>query len=229
MTSTIANVSVHPATKDDLDALVKIQFAALGQFGPEPLISGNDTPENRSIMTKRHAQHMDANPELVIAKAQLVDGKIAGFCMFYFPGQGGAGPEQERTPTPLRPPSADPAWAQISLEAPWIEETERRRKAESFLRFIHQEVQKYVGGRKCAYVRYMCVDPSFQRQGIGKALMMWACVKLDKLKLDAYLEASPAGEGLYRQFGFEIIGHSKGDFEDGLAVEYSHMWRMANS
>jgi ribosomal protein S18 acetylase RimI-like enzyme len=228
MDAAIVNISVQPATRTDLDALVEVQFAALGQFGPEPLISGESNAENRLVMTERHAQHLSANPGLEIVKAQLPNGKIAGFCMFYFPNQK-AVLAQERNPTPLRPVSDDPAWAQISILAPWIPDPARRKKAETFLIFIHQEIQRHVGGRECAYVRYMCVHPEFQRQGVGRALMLWACEKLDKLNLDAYLEASPAGEGLYRQFGFDIIGYSKGEFEDGLMVEYSHMWRKANS
>lgn len=224
----LASCSVQLATEEDLNALVRIQFAALGRFGPEPLIVGQDTIANRAIMASRHAQHMAANPGLKIAKAQLPNGEILGFCMFYFPDSSAAS-AQERVPTPLRPLSSDPAWAKLSTEAPWIDDWERRTKAEAFLRFIHQEIQKHVLGRECAYVRYMCVDPAVQRRGVGKALMVWAVTQFDRLNLDAYLEASPAGEGLYKQFGFEVIGYSRGEFEGGLDVEYSHMWRKANA
>ncbi|KAF2996963.1 hypothetical protein E8E14_004366 [Neopestalotiopsis sp. 37M] len=239
----MADISIQPASEADLDDLVRIQFAAIGAFGLETLVSGEASPANMSIMAERHAQHMRANPGLIVAKAHVTshdddvdDGRIAGFCMFYFPHTTHAaaaaatsssnGNEEKMVPTPLRRPTQDdPDWARITVQAPWIEDAERRRKAETFLRFIHDEKQKYVKHKECLYVRYMCVDPAIQRRGVGKALMSWACDRADALKLDAYLEASSAGEALYRQFGFEVIGHTKGVFEDGLEAEYSHMWR----
>lgn len=220
----MAEVSIRRAGEAGLDDLVRIQFAAIGSFGPETLVSGVENPANISIMSKRHAEHVRANPGLFIAAAHLPAGPVAGFCMFYFPDRD-ATSDLEKIPTPLRPFNKDPEWARISVQAPWIEDPERRRKAEAVLRFIHEEKQKHVQGKECVYLRYMCVDPAFQRRGVGQALMTWACERLDSLKLDAYLEASTAGEGLYRKFGFEVIGHTEGVFEDGLRMEYSHMWR----
>ncbi|KAH8194169.1 hypothetical protein TruAng_011670 [Truncatella angustata] len=219
-------VSIHTATEDDLDALVGLQFRAFGEF--DELVAGRNTPENRAIMVKRHIQHMHANPGLVIAKAQLPDGTIAGFCMFYFPNAA-ASSDLERTPTPLRPLRDNSALSKITVEAPWIDDSERRRKAEVFLRFINQERQEHIAGKGVAtFVRYMCVDPKYQRQGFGKALMSWGCERFDEVKSDAYLEASSEGQGLYEKFGFKVIEpHSYGEFEDGIKLNWSHMWRDA--
>lgn len=206
------------ATEEDLDALVRIQFAVLLQ----PVIDGQDTAESRAVMVERHLQHIRANSGLSIAKAQLPDGKVVGFCMFYFPNQTAA-TEEAQVPTPLRPLKNDASWARITIEAPWIEDLQRRSDAEKALKSIHQEIQAHVAGRRCAYARYMCVDPAFQRQGVGRALMSWACDKFDTLKVEAYLEASTQGEELYKHFDFEVFGHST----TLLGETYSHMWRKA--
>ncbi|ETS83716.1 hypothetical protein PFICI_05592 [Pestalotiopsis fici W106-1] len=225
----MAGISIQPASEADLDDLVRIQFAAIGAFGHETLVSGEASPANMSIMAERHAQHMRANPGLIVAKAQVSDGRVAGFGMFYFPDPDAASNDREKVVTPLRSASDDPDWARITIQAPWIEDEDRRRRAETFLRFIHNEKQKHVKHNECIYIRYMCVDPTFQRRGVGKSLMSWACNRLDALKLDAYLEASPAGEALYRQFGFEVVGRTKDVLGDGLKMEYAHMWRNHSS
>lgn len=210
-----STIHIYPATEEDLGVIINIQFAVLHQ----PVIDGEDTPAQRAIMAERHKQHMRANPELIIVKAQLPDGKIAGSCMLYFPDRH-ASSRQSRVPTPLRPLSDDLSWAGITIEAPWFEDQQRRHEAEGALRFIHKGHEAYVAGRECVYVRYMCVEPAFQRQGVGKAILSWACVRFDEQSLPAYLEASKEGESLYKQFEFEVIGHAK-----SATDEYTHMWR----
>ncbi|KAI0127971.1 acyl-CoA N-acyltransferase [Xylariales sp. AK1849] len=218
-------IAVVPATEADLQAMVKIQFAAFGRFESEQLIAGKDTPGNRALMVGKHAEHMRTNSGLVIAKADL-DGNPAGFCMIYFPNTDAAS-EDERIPTPLRPLKAV-----ISDDAEVVDTTDhgnlkQREKARARLTVINQEIRRSVAGRECTYLRYMCVDPESQRQGVGQALITWVCDRVDEQKVDAYLESSSAGECLYRRSGFAKIGHYEMDIGDGSMGMCSHMWRTA--
>ena len=45
-------------------------------------------------------------------------------------------------------------------------------------------------------------DPSYQRRGIGSALVKWGCDQADQSGLPVYVDASPEGLSLYQKFGF---------------------------
>lgn len=255
-------ITLSQATEADLEALMRIQFAAFAPYAHQR-VGGPDTPANRAVAAARHAADLRDNSGLVIIKAELGSGgggddsgaAAVGFCMFYFPNEDAAS-AAERVPTPLRPwPAASeepvlPAAEDSVANNPGPEagggggvgdrddETGGEggsgsaagvdaKVADAMARFIRQEKRKHVRDRECAYVRYMCVDPAHQRRGVGKALMAWACARLDDLGVDGYLEASAVGEGLYRQFGFELIGSSEADFGGDLQIDFTHMWRTA--
>ena len=50
------------------------------------------------------------------------------------------------------------------------------------------------------------MDPNYQRQGIGSALMEIFCRNVDGNALDAFVISSPAGIRLYSKFGFKAVG-----------------------
>jgi GNAT superfamily N-acetyltransferase len=56
------------------------------------------------------------------------------------------------------------------------------------------------------YLSMMVVDPAFQSQGIGKALLQWGLDQADAQSLEVYLESSEDGLRLYEKNGFELIG-----------------------
>lgn len=45
--------------------------------------------------------------------------------------------------------------------------------------------------------------PGVQRRGVGSALLREGLKEADRRRLPAFIEASPAGLGLYRKFGWE--------------------------
>lgn len=51
----------------------------------------------------------------------------------------------------------------------------------------------------------LCVHKDHQRKGVGKVLLQWGLEYSAKVSLPVYLEASPAGYGLYLQYGFRQI------------------------
>ena len=52
----------------------------------------------------------------------------------------------------------------------------------------------------------MAVDPNYQHQGVGSALIDMFCQTLDENELDAFVMSSPAGVRLYAKFGFKTAG-----------------------
>ncbi|KAI0423938.1 hypothetical protein F5Y09DRAFT_325768 [Xylaria sp. FL1042] len=52
----------------------------------------------------------------------------------------------------------------------------------------------------------MSVRLDFQRQGFGSQLLKAVCSKIDGYGLPAFVMASPAGIGLYKKFGFDVVG-----------------------
>ncbi|KAJ7033455.1 acyl-CoA N-acyltransferase [Mycena alexandri] len=62
-----------------------------------------------------------------------------------------------------------------------------------------------MGDSKHWYLSLMVVDPKYQRQGIGQALLEWGLNQADAEGLEVYLESSDAGLRLYRKNGFEIV------------------------
>ena len=56
------------------------------------------------------------------------------------------------------------------------------------------------------WLSFICVDPKFQRKGVGKKLMQWGMNRADKERVPIGLASSPAGEKLYHDCGFEEVG-----------------------
>lgn len=48
-------------------------------------------------------------------------------------------------------------------------------------------------------------DPDYQRRGIGSMMLQWGSDLADQLFLPSWVEASPAGNFLYRKFGYKDI------------------------
>ncbi|KAK5110049.1 hypothetical protein LTR62_006293 [Meristemomyces frigidus] len=48
----------------------------------------------------------------------------------------------------------------------------------------------------------LTIDPAFQRRGVGAALVQWGTEKADELGVEAVVESSVPGKGLYEKNGF---------------------------
>lgn len=79
-------------------------------------------------------------------------------------------------------------------------------------------------GRGYVYMAILAMGPEWQRMGVGKRLLEWGLEKADREEVEAWIEASPAGKGLYEKMGWKEVGFVDLEMgmwggEDGLYVE----------
>jgi predicted N-acetyltransferase YhbS len=60
----------------------------------------------------------------------------------------------------------------------------------------------------------LTVVPEVQRKGVGSALLREGLKEVDRRGLPAFIEASPAGLGLYKKFGWEEMVESTVNLRD---------------
>lgn len=63
-----------------------------------------------------------------------------------------------------------------------------------------------MAGKEYAYCITLVVDPEWQRRGIGKRLLEEVLSVVDEKGWEAFIDASPAGLGLYKKLGWEEVG-----------------------
>ena len=51
----------------------------------------------------------------------------------------------------------------------------------------------------------LAVDPAYQKQGIGSALVEWGVKKADRMGVEAVVESSVFEEGLYERYDFVYV------------------------
>lgn len=69
-----------------------------------------------------------------------------------------------------------------------------------FIKTRHDHIEKT--GGNCVSLDICAVDPDHQRKGVGGKLVEWGTKKADSLGLEAVVESSIYGRGLYEKHGF---------------------------
>ncbi|EPS39558.1 hypothetical protein H072_6700 [Dactylellina haptotyla CBS 200.50] len=68
-----------------------------------------------------------------------------------------------------------------------------------------EELAALPGFEKYLHLNILVVDPSYQRRGIGEALVKWGVEKVKRENMPAALEASRAGKRVYSKCGFQEL------------------------
>jgi GNAT superfamily N-acetyltransferase len=207
--------SVHLATESDIHRLMEIQFTAYTNELFHLATNGPNTAPFRQKAGDRLLQQMRRNRNLHTIKCVKVDPNtdetsIVGFCEWFIcPHER---PEEEWTQEhPL-------------LDCMWIEDAAEREKARGHVIPVFEERRRILGGLPHALLMFLCVDPRWQRQGVGEMLVKWGTGRADGLGIPCFLEASPFGYGLYRKCGFEDVEVVDGKTEEA-EVTYPVMLR----
>jgi GNAT superfamily N-acetyltransferase len=69
-------------------------------------------------------------------------------------------------------------------------------------------------GKPFAYMALLTVVPEVQRKGVGSALLREGLKEVDRRGWPSFIEASPAGLGLYKKFGWEEMVESTINLRD---------------
>jgi GNAT superfamily N-acetyltransferase len=161
-------------------------------FGPDPLM---EFCFNRPNVPKRPKEELIANhlahiatPEFVYRKAVDANdpsGAILGVAAWYWVED----PHTAKQNIPWGDPPPE-----VHLECYDASLGALRRWR---FNYFHERNEPFV------YMAILTVVPEMQRRGVGSALLREGLKEVDQRGLPAFIEASPAGLGLYKKFGWE--------------------------
>lgn len=77
--------------------------------------------------------------------------------------------------------------------------------ADHFFGTLLRAQERHMHGQAYLYMRLLVVLPAYQRQGLGSRLLRWGLTHADAMALPAWIDASPAGLGLYRTMGWSEV------------------------
>lgn len=75
-------------------------------------------------------------------------------------------------------------------------------------------LESWTRGRRHILCKALFTKPSFQRQGMGNALVEYGKRLADRANLPIFLQGSPFGYPLYKKHGFETVHHLDVDLGD---------------
>ena len=65
--------------------------------------------------------------------------------------------------------------------------------------------EEHTRGQAYIFMRLLVVLPAYQGKGIGTRLLRWGLEQADQLGVKVWIDASPAGLGLYKKLGWEEV------------------------
>ncbi|KAH6641200.1 acyl-CoA N-acyltransferase [Chaetomium tenue] len=177
--------TLRPSTPADITPCAAIAYAA---FQPSALIRQmapiSDEVELGFWTAIVAAAFKDANTHLVVAD-DAASGEVLGFAKWVFVGEGDALPGIARNVLGGLVGDKELAKAYFGAQA--------------------QQHERFMGGRAHWYLELISTKPEIKGLGTGRKLVQWGVEKVDGDGVEAYLEASPQGRGLFERFGFEIV------------------------
>ncbi|KAE8451410.1 hypothetical protein EG329_004039 [Mollisiaceae sp. DMI_Dod_QoI] len=189
MTAMPVTILPVAATSQEVEEMMTVFKNA---FGPDPLMEfcfnrpGVPQPPKQELIAK-HLERM-ATPQLVYRKAVDAEnphGPILGVAAWYWVED----PHTAKQNIPWGDPSPG-----VHLECYDAALGALRRWRFDYFK---ERNQPFV------YMAILTVVPEAQRRGVGGALLREGLADADRRGLPCFIEASPAGLGLYKKFGWE--------------------------
>ncbi|CAD0048265.1 unnamed protein product [Aureobasidium pullulans] len=177
-------------TSNDFDSIVALEFKTFTDPHLREIFMGPDTPDGHAHLSSFYQETLHTNASDVWVKVEeKKTGKIVGASNWRV--HMGSVPKHELA-------EEDLGWA-------WLECDEEK------LNKVKGVITGIMGVRKRFFTEPYCqlhicfTDPDYQRRGIGSMMLQWGCDLADQLFLPSWVEASPAGNFLYRKFGYKDI------------------------
>ncbi|THZ41565.1 hypothetical protein D6C90_05537 [Aureobasidium pullulans] len=177
-------------TPHDFDSIVALEFKTFTDPHLREIFMGPDTPDGHAHLSSFYQKTLHTNASDVWVKVEeKKTGKIVGASNWRV--HMGSVPKHELA-------EEDLGWG-------WLEcDEEKSNKVKGVIAGI-------MGVRKRLFTEPYCqlhicfTDPDYQRRGIGSMMLQWGSDLADQLFLPSWVEASPAGNFLYRKFGYKDI------------------------
>ncbi|THY50228.1 hypothetical protein D6C97_07083 [Aureobasidium pullulans] len=177
-------------TPNDFDSIVALEFKTFTDPHLREIFMGPDTPDGHAHLSSFYQKTLHTNASDVWVKVEeKKTGKIVGASNWRV--HMGSVPKHELA-------EEDLGWG-------WLECDEEK------LNKVKGVITGIMGVRKRLFTEPYCqlhicfTDPDYQRRGIGSMMLQWGSDLADQLFLPSWVEASPAGNFLYRKFGYKDI------------------------
>ena len=76
---------------------------------------------------------------------------------------------------------------------------------EHFMEALYKSRNTHMRGKAYFFMHILAVLPKHQRKGIGKKMLEWGLKQADELEVECWIDATAAGLGLYKQYGWEEV------------------------
>lgn len=210
---------IREARPEDIPKIMSVVLPCFEYIPVEQICGNVNTPEGRKAAGERHLQAWREHAQesttpcaiaCVHTDPETGTETIVGFAEWFIY-------EKPRSPEQYRKPP-------FLLSMSWIEDDGEREKVKRWMQPTLDKRIKWLGGRGCGVLMYMCVDKAWRRQGASTLCVQWGLDRCKELGLPAYLEASEDGEPVYKKLGFAEVEKVFMDFDGVEAVFPAMIW-----
>jgi len=211
---------IEVAREDDIPGTMTWLIPAFEHIPSEALLGNVNTSEGRRAASQRHAdawrQHalesrLPCAIKCVHTDSSSGNDTIVGFAEWFIY-------DRPRSPERYRQPH-------YLLSGSWVPEADgKQEKVKRWLQPVLDARVKWMGGRPCAVLMYMCVNEAWRRRGVSTLCVKWGLERCAELGIPAWLEASEEGEPVYEKLGFVQVERIYTDCDGDKAGFPAMIW-----
>lgn len=225
-------LQLSTAREAEIESMASITYAAFHTSDPANMSSRffphNTAEEIHSWRVKKLTASFRDKHSRYVKVTDSTDGRIVSYARWGLP----------RHP-PATTEASNKELAQVDEAA--LPDGANARLMKAFDSAMHENREKYMDkerdysenqmepkgllthqAKSGAVLRAIATHPDYQHRGCASMLIQWGLGLADRENARVYLEATPAGKGLYRRFGWEqideIVIHLEEYGEEGVQV-----------
>jgi GNAT superfamily N-acetyltransferase len=201
-------IELHPMTESDADAHLEIMWASFGPdlmsvFYPQGM-SASDRAQMKEDTLKSMRKSKPSEQFLYI---KAIDTSLPASAQIVSTAKWQIYPHQ-RSEEELDQDAKDGSRDTMFSEGANVD------AMKVFFAELAEKRRERFGGEPYVLLSILAVHPEHQRRGLGALQLEYGLRKADEMGLQAYLESSPKGKGLYKKYGFVEEGTMRFDARD---------------